>query len=69
MPVTPADFASAEALFRERFEADPAVSRQWIAMHRARLIRQLAVAECQRRENAEWNQKFAVKAQKERIAA
>lgn len=66
---TPADFTQAEAMFRDTWERDPEVSRQWIAMHRDNSIYKLAVAFMAQRQHAEWKQGFAVEARKERRAA
>ena len=58
MKPTPADRATAEAIFREAWEEDPTVSRQWIALNRRGAIQQLAMLEMAKRQDAEWTATF-----------
>ena len=60
-----ADRQAAEAFVRDVYDNDPAISRAWLAQHRDNLVRMAAVAEMQRRQDAEirkhasqWDQFF-----------
>ncbi len=50
---TQADRAEAEAFVADEFEADPGICPKWVEKHRGHLVRQLADAEMQVRQNEE----------------
>jgi len=64
---TPADKARAEAMFLED-AVKHGWSPEWIAQNRASSIKHYAMAIMAKRQNAEWKQKFAVKAPARRAA-